>query len=112
MKGDRLDLAKSRLSSGLADLENDFIVIGPFVDAFLAECDPTEEDQLWRIFYDLALDPTIDGTRKFEADYFPYTGKGVRIFVDDTYLAYYSVDEPGVVHILTVYRVKELPKLG
>lgn len=85
------------------------IVVGPFVDEFLKQCSKEEQIELYRRFFSLLVDPVADNTNKFDADYFPFTGRGVLELVDDVYLITYHVDDERSVHILRVFRRKDLP---
>lgn len=83
--------------------------IGPFADQFLQDASEEEKEVLWRIFFSLLLEPEPDNIRKFEADYYPYTGRGVREYKDDSFLIPYREDDIHSVHILRIFRIRDLP---
>ena len=91
------------------DDETPELVLGPYAQRFLTDCTSEERSELLIILYSLLLDPAPDNVNKFDADYYPYTGKGVREYLDDTWYLSYVVEISGSVHALTIYRRKELP---
>ena len=86
------------------------LIIGPLADQFLSKCATEEQQALTIIFFSLLLDPSPDNINKFEADYFPYTGTGVIEYLDEDWYVSYIGMTGNPVHILRIFRRKDLPR--
>lgn len=86
-------------------------LVRPWVTQFVEQASPGEQQTLWAIFFSLLLDPNPDNESKFENDVYPYTGRGVREYVDREFMISYREDERHSVHILRIFRQQRLRQM-
>lgn len=84
------------------------LVLGPFAKDFFDLVEGDEKIGLIVVLFSLLLDPIVDNAFKFDADYYPYTGRGVREFFDQSWYLTYVVAPNESVHILLILRRDDL----
>lgn len=92
------------------DDEASELILSSRADSFLSNsCTSEERFHLLIVLFSLLLDPSPDNVNKFEADYYPYTGRGVREYLDEDWYLAYVAKSTGPVNILIIRRRRDLP---
>lgn len=81
-----------------------------FAEDFILNCSLEQRLALWRILASLLFDPTPDGSVKFELNYFPFTGRNVRQYVNSEFLIVYTSYLNGDLGVIKIFRRADLPR--
>lgn len=88
------------------------LVIGPYAQAAIDNASDDEQIEIYRRIFSLLRDPSVDYRYKSDLPFFPYSGMGVRQMRDAEYLITYREAPNGDVHVLTVHKISELPRVS
>lgn len=67
-----------------------------------------DQIEVLMILGNLLYDPSVDHQHKLELDYFPFTGSGLRQYLDDKYMIAYFPSRSGSIEVVRIALIRPL----